>query len=90
LIIIKCGILKEWNGQGFGYEITYRPKAGGEWKTVEVNDPFSDKVTIEFSEPQPFKPYEVRVKSKNNVGPSLVEPATVDGWTGEVITCFVR
>lgn len=69
---------------GFGYEVQYRPKTGGEWKTVDVSDPFSDKVTIEFSEPQPFKPYEVRVRSKNNIGPSLVEPETISGYTGEV------
>jgi hypothetical protein len=50
-----------------------------------VNDPFGDAATIEFTEPQPWKPYEVRVRARNNNGPALVEPATVEGRTGEAI-----
>uniref|UniRef100_A0A1I7RH52 Neuroglian n=1 Tax=Bursaphelenchus xylophilus TaxID=6326 RepID=A0A1I7RH52_BURXY len=76
----------EWNGQDFGYEVLYRPKEeGGQWKTMEVSDPFSDTATIEFENPQPMKPYEVQVKSKNRHGPSLVEPQTIEGTTGEAV-----
>lgn len=52
---------------------------------MEVNDPFSDTATIEFENPLPWKPFEVQVKSKNRHGPSLVEPQTIEGRTGEAV-----
>ncbi|KAI6181170.1 Neuroglian [Aphelenchoides besseyi] len=76
----------EWNGPEFGYEVQYRAKDGnGEWKSSPVADPFADRFTVEFDEPQPYRPYEVRVRAKNRNGLSLVEPATIAGRTGEAV-----
>ncbi|KAH7725433.1 fibronectin type III domain protein [Aphelenchoides avenae] len=74
---------EEWNGPEFGYEVQYRPKHSQEWTTVTVSDPFESKLTIDFDDQQPWKPYEVQVRAKNSLGKSLVAPATVEGRTGE-------
>lgn len=50
---------------------------------MEVSDPFVDTATIEFEEPQPWRPFEVQVRARNAHGPSLVEPQTAEGRTGE-------
>ena len=41
--------------------------------------------SVEFDEPQPWRPYEVRVRSRNKLGESLVDPQTIDGRTGEAV-----
>lgn len=56
----------------FGYRsyfknfFRYRPSEGGdgEWKEVQVNDPFADRYTITLDDDKdakPFQPYEVQV-----------------------------
>uniref|UniRef100_A0A0N4ZHN8 Neuroglian n=1 Tax=Parastrongyloides trichosuri TaxID=131310 RepID=A0A0N4ZHN8_PARTI len=74
---------EEWNGPNFGYEIQYRPKSGGPWKSIEVSDPFANKQSIEFDEDRPFEPYEVQVIAKNELGSAIVSPETFEGRTGE-------
>ncbi|CEF70977.1 Neuroglian [Strongyloides ratti] len=74
---------EEWNGPNFGYEIQYKPKSGNQWKTIEVSDPFANKQSIEFDEDRPFEPYEVQVIAKNELGPAIVSPETIEGRTGE-------
>uniref|UniRef100_A0A0N5C0I0 Neuroglian n=1 Tax=Strongyloides papillosus TaxID=174720 RepID=A0A0N5C0I0_STREA len=74
---------EEWNGPNFGYEIQYKPKSGGSWKSIEVSDPFANKQSIEFDEDRPFESYEVQVIAKNELGPAIVSPETIEGRTGE-------
>lgn len=35
--------------------------SNGEWKEEKVDDPYSDRHTIELSAEEPFRPYEVQV-----------------------------
>ncbi|KAI1726468.1 fibronectin type III domain-containing protein [Ditylenchus destructor] len=73
---------EEWNGEGFSYQVQYRAK-GGEWKEVVVDDPFSQKLTIDLGDRHPWEPYEVQVRARNKLGESLVAPEIVEGRTGE-------
>ena len=72
-----------WNGGKFGYTISYRPKDGGEWKTIEVDDPFASEKAIALDKEEPWQPYEVQVRARNEKGNSQVTPETVTGRTGE-------
>ncbi|KHJ93570.1 fibronectin type III domain protein [Oesophagostomum dentatum] len=82
---------EEWNGKNFHYKIKYRPSdegGGGDWKEVQVNDPFADRYTITLDDDKdakPFQPYEVQVQAVNDEGQANVVPETVQGRTGEGI-----
>uniref|UniRef100_A0AC34QKD9 Neuroglian n=1 Tax=Panagrolaimus sp. JU765 TaxID=591449 RepID=A0AC34QKD9_9BILA len=72
-----------WNGGKFGYTINYRPKDGGEWKTIEVDDPFAAEKSIALDKEEAYQPYEVQVRARNELGNSQVTPETIIGRTGE-------
>ena len=72
-----------WNGGKFGYTIRYRPKDGGEWKSVELDDPFASEKAITLDKEDPWQPYEVQVRARNEKGDSNVTPETIIGRTGE-------
>ncbi|KAK6751482.1 hypothetical protein RB195_003089 [Necator americanus] len=79
---------EEWNGKNFHYKIKYRPSEGGdgEWKEVQVNDPFADRYTITLDDDKdakPFQPYEVQVQAVNDEGQANIVPETIQGYTGE-------
>uniref|UniRef100_A0A915AY17 Neuroglian n=1 Tax=Parascaris univalens TaxID=6257 RepID=A0A915AY17_PARUN len=75
---------EDWNGRDFHYLIRYRPSgSNGEWKEEKVDDPYSDRHTIELSAEEPFRPYEVQVQAVNEEGQSNVAPQSVEGHTGE-------
>ncbi|WKY06661.1 hypothetical protein Q1695_006670 [Nippostrongylus brasiliensis] len=79
---------EEWNGKNFHYKIKYRPSedGDGEWKEVQVNDPFADRFTITLDDDKdvkPFVPYEVQVQAVNDEGQANVAPETVQGYSGE-------
>lgn len=71
----------EWNAENFAYKILYRKQGKrGKWTEIEVEDPFSDKHTIDLGDQQhPWDPYEVMVKAVNSKGPSLIDPLVVVG-----------
>ncbi|VDK43484.1 unnamed protein product [Anisakis simplex] len=75
---------EDWNGRDFHYVIRYRPSgSNGEWKEEKVDDPYSDRHTIELSAEDAFRPYEVQVQAVNEEGQSNVAPQSVEGYTGE-------
>ncbi|KAJ1353756.1 hypothetical protein KIN20_010464, partial [Parelaphostrongylus tenuis] len=79
---------EEWNGKNFHYKIKYRPSEGedGDWKEVQVNDPFANRYTITLDEDKdvkPFQLYEVQVQAVNDMGEANVQPETVRGYSGE-------
>ncbi|KIH68380.1 hypothetical protein ANCDUO_01283 [Ancylostoma duodenale] len=72
----------------------YRPSEGGdgEWKEVQVNDPFADRYTITLDDDKdakPFQPYEVQVQAVNDEGLANIVPETVQGRTGEGVPSSV-
>ncbi|PIO64942.1 fibronectin type III domain protein [Teladorsagia circumcincta] len=80
---------EEWNGKNFHYKIKYRPSEGGdgEWKEVQVNDPFADRYTITLEDDKdvkPFQPYEVQVTNGAHEGePSeVIQFRTAEGAFG--------
>ncbi|KAK6111532.1 Immunoglobulin I-set domain family protein [Brugia pahangi] len=75
---------EDWNGRNFHYIIRYRPAGSdAEWKEEIVEDPYSDRHTIELSVEEPFRLYEVQVRAANENGTSNVSPQSVEGRTGE-------
>ncbi|KJH49856.1 fibronectin type III domain protein [Dictyocaulus viviparus] len=79
---------EEWNGRDFHYKIRYRPYEGddGEWKEVQVNDPFASRYTITLDDDvdtKPFRPYEVQVQAVNEKGQANIQPETIKGYSGE-------
>ncbi|KAM3725167.1 Neuroglian [Dirofilaria immitis] len=75
---------EDWNGRNFHYIIRYRPAGSdAEWKEEVVDDPYSDRHTIELPVEEPFRPYEVQVRAANENGTSNVSPQSVEGRTGE-------
>jgi neuronal cell adhesion protein len=74
-----------WNGGKFGYTIRYRPKDGGNWETTEVDDPFASEKSIQLDKEDPWQPYEVQVRARNEKGDSNVTPESITGRTGEGI-----
>uniref|UniRef100_A0A914CE69 Neuroglian n=1 Tax=Acrobeloides nanus TaxID=290746 RepID=A0A914CE69_9BILA len=80
---------EEWYGPEFGYEIKYRPKTGGQWKTQSVDDPEANRATIELKEDQPWEPYVVQVRAKNKLGLSKVTPEDIEGRTGQGVPSVV-
>uniref|UniRef100_A0A915E012 Fibronectin type-III domain-containing protein n=1 Tax=Ditylenchus dipsaci TaxID=166011 RepID=A0A915E012_9BILA len=67
---------EEWNREDFSYQVQYRPKDDSEWKSIQVDDPFAEKLTIDLGDRHPWEPYEVQVRAKNKLGESLVAPET--------------
>ncbi|VDK77723.1 unnamed protein product [Litomosoides sigmodontis] len=75
---------EDWNGRNFHYIVRYRPAGSdAEWKEETVEDPYSDRYTIELPVEEPFRPYEVQVRAANENGTSNVSPQSVEGRTGE-------
>ncbi|EPB67932.1 immunoglobulin I-set domain protein [Ancylostoma ceylanicum] len=83
---------EEWNGKNFHYKIKYRPSEGGdgEWKEVQVNDPFADRYTITLDDDKdakPFQPYEVQDGTTATFAWNPVDPKSANGnFTGYKIT----
>ncbi len=73
---------EDWNADEFRYQIRYRldePEA--DWHEFEVEDPLQNRVIIRD---QPtFRKYLVQVRAVNSVGPSILEPQTLIGYSGE-------
>ncbi|CAB3409874.1 unnamed protein product [Caenorhabditis bovis] len=87
---------EQWNGADFHYVVKYRPKEDGqgvgEWKEVQVADPFADRVTVNLDDDKdvkPFQPYEVQVWAVNSEGKANTVPETAEGRTGEGVPSSV-
>ena len=73
---------EDWNGEELRYLVRYRlDESGAEWKEFAVEDPKAESTTIRD---QPtFRKYLVQVRALNVNGPSIVNPETIIGYSGE-------
>lgn len=71
----------EHNGPGFRYYVFWRPKGSTYWKNMTVWDENADELELDVNDI--YGLYEIKVKSRNDIGESYQPAFIILGHSGE-------